>query len=528
MSVQPAKIAPAIPRFQFMQAIRQVREGISRRAGSALARFAAYNAANATPTTTVGNRYATNPNSTMAQIARVALNWTGEDVAKNSPIAACYLETRRNYCSSQITYTPDTGDSVLDAELKEYLAGVWAVGGIGCSMQEAFSRAADVELPVRGDSGLIWYRDTTQLRLMEFSADQLGELYTFTAPRYDNDGLMYFAGISFWADGQRARFRVYERGFQQVYTNPREFDACDVIYFQDNLFRGIRGVTKFATAIQHMEKGERLFQIGMDAALRQAKTAFAVFNNRGAPDENTYDNRQLEDGEVIHRQRINDGPQVEYFYTGDSVQDLSVSRPGDPAIQGCEFSDERVSLALGFPYAFLINATKVGGAPSRLEINKATKEIERIQNVVHRPRLDMISSIFILDAVDRGHFPAVKNITRGRWSFPIVPTVDAFRDGKEDINMMRAGLESAQNILARTNQNTAEILRANQQWAVDVAKAVENGNRQLKADGFQPTITAADIAQVSDNPLQAQQAEQLTEGRTTTGIQPNASQPGTN
>ncbi|WP_196301481.1 hypothetical protein, partial [Streptococcus pneumoniae] len=86
---------------------------------------------------------------------------------------------------------------------------------------------------------------------------------------------------------------------------------------------------------------------------------------------------------------------------------------------GVETSDERVALALGVNYAWLISATKVGGAPSRLEVNKAAKEMQRIQNRIHRPRLSRISRTTIMDAVRRGKLPGKPGVARGKWMLPI-------------------------------------------------------------------------------------------------------------
>ena len=279
-------------------------KGAKLRAGHALAKFANYNAAYPTATSSVGTRMGTNPQDVFSSIQRVGMQWTGEDIAKNAPLCAGYLGVRQNYCSSLLKYIPNTGDPELDKDLQQYLhgddgtGGVFSSMGVDCSMQDAFMRTADLEMPVRGDAGLIWYDDGDGLRLMEFSADQLGEIYYFSPPRSTSlrrnasgdivegpgNDCVYYAGRYFKGCDCIA-YKIYERT-NSWYGSPRIYQAADVIYFRDPAsFRGIRGVTFFATAIQHLEKGERLFQIGMDAALRQAKTAMMVYNNRGQPDE---------------------------------------------------------------------------------------------------------------------------------------------------------------------------------------------------------------------------------------------------
>lgn len=502
-------------------------------AGLWVAKLAGYQAADQpTATTRQGTMCGTNPNSTTAQIQRVAMNWTAEDVFKNSCLGAAYISQRVNYCSSMMVYIPATGDPGLDEEIKQYLygsdgyGGVFSTMGVDCSMQDAFSRTADIETPVRGDAGLIFWRDAREnLRLIEFSADQLGLVYDFSVPRKcsltrTKDGTIvetsgqdctYLAG-RYFRGADCIAYKIYERT-NSYYGNPRIYDSNDVIYFRDPAsFRGVRGVTKFATAILHMQKGERLFQIGMDAALRQAKTAMMVYNNSGAPQDWTY-SQQGADGQVKYVERLMDGPLVEYFYSGDQAAFASPDSPGPELIQGVETSDERVALALGMNYAFLISATKVGGAPSRLEIEKADKELSRIKNTIHRPRLSRVRDTVLLKAADDGDLPYHPKLLSGRWQLPISPSVDAFYDAKENIAMIRGGFEAPQDIIAETNRDADDVIQKKKQWAVKCAMAVEDGNDELTALGYKPTLTIADIAQVSDNPLQTTESQSLEEGK---------------
>lgn len=506
--------------------------------GLKLAKLAGYNAANL-PSSTVrqGSRYGTNPNSTISQLQRVAMNWTAEDVYKNSCIAAAYILQRVNYCSSVMNYIPATGDAKLDAEIREYLhgedgyGGLFSTMGVDCSMQDAFSRTADIETPIRGDAGLIIRRDDDDnIRLIEFSADQLGLVYEFNLPRstslsYTESGdlvevngqdLIYLNG-RYFKGADCVAYRIYERT-NSWYGNPKIYPACDILYFRDpSSFRGVRGVTKFATAILHMEKGEKLFQIGMDAALRQAKTAIVVMNNSGAPQEYSYSSRVGTDGVVRYAEALQEGPMVEYFYNGDSANFVSPDSPGPELIQGVETSDERVALALGMNYAFLISATKVGGAPSRLEVEKADKELSRVKNMIHRPKLARLRDIVLWDAVRKGILPPHPNLCRGRWQLPVSPSVDAFYDAKENIAMIRGGFEAPQDVISETNRDAEDVLEKKKQWAVKCSIKMQEANAELVKLGLQPTITMADIAQVTDNPqqqpAQSQKQEILTSAK---------------
>jgi hypothetical protein len=122
-----------------------------------------------------------------------------------------------------------------------------------------------------------------------------------------------------------------------------------------------------------------------------------------------------------------------------------------------------------------------------------------------------------MDGVERGLLPAKAGITRGNWQFTTLPSADAFRDAKSDIDQIRAGITSPQRVIANNLGTTADaILSETREWAIMVSKTVEDANRELVKQGYKPTVTAQDVAQVSDNPATAAQAENLLEGKPTT------------
>ncbi len=541
----PAKPAPP-PAPSVIGALKNIGAGLYQRT----AKFAGYRAAAPTATTGVGSRIGTNPNSVWANMQRVGMQFTAEDVSKNSAIAWAYLASRQNYCSSQMTYIPATGDSGLDKEITAYLhgydgtGGKFATMGVDCSLQDAFMRTADIETPVRGDAGLIIHRQDDDIRLIEFSADQLGEIYQFTYPRAcglsrNKDGELYESSASnalqcvylagrYFSGCDCVAYRILQRT-QSWYGNPVIYGAEDIIYFRDPAsYRGVRGVTFFANAIQHMAKGEDLLQAALSAAQRQARTYGRVFNNSGGADEPEYETST--EGRITFFEKVPNGPTEEFYYTGDQAEFAAPNTPSAEVISGVETADERVAIALRLNYAFLISATKVGGAPSRLELNKASKEFMRIQNQIHRPRLRRIVDIVLMDAVRRGDLIPPRGMTgaqfrRGRWMLPISPTVDAGYSNDENIKNLRAGTECPQDLCAETNRDWDQVRGAKKQAAIAVARDVQDANRELVEAGYDPTVTSLDIAQLSDNPQQQAAAENITQGRPAAGGEPTPKQP---
>lgn len=481
-----------------------------------VAKFAGYNAALPNKVQAPANRTGTNPNSSFAQQQRVRLSFEGENAIKNTSFARNYINKRRMYCSSGITYAPDTGDHALDEAVSAYCVEQWKHMGVGCSMQQAFARAADVNLPERGDSALQWYRDEGRLRLLEITADRIGELYQFSRPVRDaRSGEVYFSGLYMMGPNTTA-YRIYERGFDAIYTNPQRVEAQDIIFFKDDITGGVRGVSVFASALEDVNSRYQILKSTKDTMQQQSKIAAIASNNSGQPSELDYETLVNSDGAIEYVETMADGAVVKYQFNGDSYQVLKGEHPSDSFINGMRYLDASASLAVGFPYEFLFSGAQSGGAPFRGAFEAAGREILRLRNDVHRPRLDIISYVTIMDGVERKKLPPVPNIARGNWGFTTLPTADAFRDDQSDIKAIRAGITTKSAvIMANSGRSFPVVLRESMQEAIATAMAVEDANKTLVKAGYKPTVTVADIAQVSDNPQQAAAAENLVKGQPT-------------
>ena len=496
----------------------------SKRSGLALATMASYDGAMPDKTRQMSNRIGTNPNSAYAQQQRVTLMWQAEDLVKNSDwVSVCY--SLKQYCQP-IGYLAQTGDPALDSEVNQYMREVMKRGGINQSALQAFSCAAHVEMPVRGDSIMERYDDETQLRFIVRCADQIGELYRFVNPAsYGAEAFVqppapevrYIAGIFIAPNGMNEAFKIYERGYNQTYLNPQIVPACNVIYFQDNLFDGHRGVTKFAPAIQSIQKRNKIWQSGMDSMAIQSKIAAIASNASGSPDPLDYETTTNSDGTITYTEKMADGAVVKYQFTdGDSYQFMKSEAPGAALLQGLDYSDERTCLSLGFPKAFLISARDGGGAPTRFDMSRAGREIMRLRNDVYLPRLEKMAYLFLMDGIARKKLPARAGVLNGNWHWPSLPSADSFRDDQSDIKAIRAGITTRTAVIARNGDGTFEdVLTRNMEEAIAVEKAAQDANRILASMGYKPNITVSDIAQSTDNPLQLQQAEDLTNGKPT-------------
>lgn len=503
-----------------------IRQGISGVNNAIRAKLASYLAAAPSRTNPQATRINSNPNATWSQFQRVQMSWDGENIVKNSDFGANYVQKRRMYCTNEATYAPDTGDEKLNEDLRAYLDLTFAKMGVNCSMLEAFSRTADVEQPMRGDSALIWVRDENRMRLMEVQSDRIGEIYQYYSNPEVVDGLNYYAGIytyptnSSQFGGEYAAFKVYER-IDQWYGNAAIYPSTDVLFFKDDLMASIRGVTKFAQCLPIIGNREMILNATMQTMLQQSKIAAIASNNSGEPDFGTYDTQVNNNGTIEYVERNSDGPIVKWQFNGDSYQVLKSEHPSTSFQLAIDRLDEKACLAIGFPYSFLFSSRDTGGAPSRFEFGIASKEIQRLRKNVYRPRLDIISYVTIMDAIERKIFrPKIAQnsstgrwenvLTRGTWNFGTLPTADAFRDDKSDVMSVRAGTQTRNDVTtANSGRPFSVVLRQSTQEAIAIAKATQDANKALKAAGYEETITRDDIAQISDNPQQAANAQAI-------------------
>ena len=495
---------------------------IIQRAALAVAKLAGYNAALPNKVQSPSTRIGTNPNSSYSQQQRLRLSIEGENAVKNTPFGVNYIYTRRAYCSGQIAWNPDTGDAALDEEVANVCNAEWSDMGIECSMQDAFSRVADVYLPVSGDSALQWYRDLDRLRLLEITADRIGEQFALSnviPTTADIDGVkvdgMYIAG-TLWAGPKIAAYKIYQRNGDASYVNPDWIPARNIIFFKDDITGGVRGVSKFAAALEDVNSRYQILKSTKDTMQMQSKIAAIASNNSGSPSEYDFQTVQGTDGTIDYVESFADGAVVKYQFNGDSYQVLKSETPSDSFLSGLKYVDAQASLAMGMSPAFLIGSSDFGGASVRLEIEKASREITRIREHVHRPRLNKIAYVTIMDLVARGKLPAKANITRGSWHFGTLPTADAFRDSKADIDSIRAGTTTRGRVIAANSGDTfPRTLRQTTQETVAIHKAVQDANRELERsispiDGkpYMPTASIVDIALSTDNPPQTAPASQ--------------------
>jgi DNA topoisomerase-1 len=505
--------------------------------------MASYPASRGTNTTRTGNYYSTNPNQPVADIQRVGMNFTAEMMAKEGGVGWSYLRVRANYCRP-IGFRPKTGNPALNDRIKNYCKKVWANMGVGgCSMWSAVARTVHIETPIRGDAGLIFHRDRMgRLRLLEWSADMLGEPLFFVNPKrcslaVDLDGnikevpgrnLMYYAGRYF--DGPDCvAYKIFQRNAAGFWSDPIIYSASDVIYCVDPLnFRSMRGVTIFAQALQYMQKSESMLQSAVDTGIRQSREFGQVYNNSGQPNGPVqYEEPGFtwENAAVTLFQKAPNGPFERYLFNGDKAEFQAPTHPGGNIIDGVDAADEKALTALGLTWGFVMSYEKLGGAPSRLDADRNGKEIIRIEDDISTPIIMRIVDATIKEGINEGAIDDDPDIYDEFWQvkgdvvYTTSATADGFKDSQANIKESRAGQTSDTVVASQYNLNIDDLIKDKEDEAVKRAVALKNAKDRARAEGVEELDlpTKADIAAASDNPQQAQAAEQLEQGKPASG-----------
>jgi hypothetical protein len=136
-------------------------------------------------------------------------------------------------------------------------------------------------------------------------------------------------------------------------------------------------------------------------------------------------------------------------------------------------------------------------------MSRAGREIMRLRNDVYLPRLEKMAYLFLMDGIARKKLPARAGVLNGHWHWPSLPTADAFRDDKSDVEAMRAGLTTRTAIIAKNGDGTFEdVLARGTQEAIAIEIATQDANRELVRRGYKPTVADLNIAQDTANPTQ--------------------------
>ena len=124
------------------------------------------------------------------------------------------------------------------------------------------------------------------------------------------------------------------------------------------------------------------------------------------------------------------------------IKSFQLNRPNADLNAHLEQYLRSVALALGLPYEFVWDSSKVSGANTRLITAKAARRFEQRQNLLIAQALRRIWRYAAAVAIKNGDLPVNANYFKVSWVCPRSITVDHGRDAQSDIALVEAGLMS--------------------------------------------------------------------------------------
>jgi capsid protein len=391
------------------------------------------------------------PNSFDVQRDRLQLMREAEDLERNfSP--AKMLNRKYALYTAPISYHAQTGDSVLDAEVEEYLNSEIFPN---CDITGRYDFFKMMEFGIMGcnrggDYGWAFMRPGLEegmseedalkldLRIQAVEPDRIGGVYQNVV---SND---YVSGLIIGQYGEVTHYRVFHRSMTtNVYDNPVDVPAYQFVHMTDPLrIDQYRGVSRLATATTNLrDLYEMIDFVKGKTKLASALTVFTNSNGAtiGGGSMDPYATN-IPNGQQAFQQDIAFG-QINHLSGGTDIKFPSSNSPSSEEQALMTMLLKLTAMAYDLPFSFALDASALGGVSSRLESEQAKAEFERGQRVL-APHAHRIKNAFLVDAVAKGIFPmrVLNSITKGRWGYRSHPQPDIGREASAAVSMYEHGL----------------------------------------------------------------------------------------
>jgi capsid protein len=150
------------------------------------------------------------------------------------------------------------------------------------------------------------------------------------------------------------------------------------------------------------------------------------------------------------------GSEVHRLRTGEKMSSFKSERPSQTFSGFLDFLGREIFASTGWRYEFSWDPSSIGSASVRQVLDSIKRTINVWQEAEIRAT-DRIRNFVIASGIRRGDLPRVRNWWRVR-SLPGAPdpTIDKGRDGKLDIMLVNAGMETLRNYYGRRGRHWKE------------------------------------------------------------------------
>ena len=417
------------------------------------------------------------PNSFQVQRDRLQLLREATDLENNFAAAKTLNRKYAMFVAPQ-AYHAQTGDSILDTAIEEYLNNEWFPN---CDLSGRCDFFRMLEFGVLGmnrggDYGWAFVRPGSEegmsfedlvklpFRLQAVETDRLGGVYQNVVSED------YVAGILIGKYGEPIGYRVFRRGIAAgQYTDPVDVPAHQFVHYLDPMqIDAYRGVSKLDTAVTALRDLYEIIEFTKGKA--KLASALTLFTNSpgstvGSGAMDPYASTQFENRQGGQAQDIQYG-QINHLTDGMDIKFPDSASPGPETQFLMTLMLKLTCMSYNLPYSFGLDATQLGGVSSRLESEQAKAEFTRGQKVLE-PLAHRMKNAALIDAISKGIFPTSvsRTITKGRFSYRPHPQPDIGKESSSNINLFQSGLLNPMSYWSEDAQDPEKVADDMVRWA---------------------------------------------------------------
>lgn len=272
-------------------------------------------------------------------------------------------------------------------------------------------------------------------------------------------------GIEYDAEtGERIAYYFADDG----YGKTRRVEASRVIHNFQTLRPGqLRGVSPFAPAILLARDLGEYLQAEVDAAKLASKWLAMVETPNPAQFQ---DLRGQTDPLTGNKVENLENAIIEYLQPGEKITLASHNRPGEPFEAFNRFILRMVSITVNIPYELLsgdyagMNYTTLRGVRNDFRQMLARPQFRHEQHFCRRAFRRFLDFEALAGNLPRQYFLDPSPFLRSEWIPTGMPELDPLREAKADVEFIKAGLKSPQEVILRRGRDPEEVLDQVKEW----------------------------------------------------------------
>lgn len=389
---------------------------------------------------------------------RIQLIWEARDLENNFPLVAGILSKLVLYTVGSLRYQARTSDPEVNQQIENYF-NRWTTGA---DLAGRYNFHEIVQLALRsmlrdGDCGIVKTLTTEGVKLQLVEADRIGKPHDSIT--VDN----YISGISIDLNtGRPVSFSIYKRTISGLYVDPVEIPAERFLFLSDNCRHdNYRGRSCFASAVATARDIVEILRAEKKAVKWAASQSGVVKTESGSADEWNAKTSTIS-GNII--EAIEPGT-VQYLRTGEEISSFKSDRPSTTFTGFIETLQRYIADAIGIPYGFFVDVSKLGGVTARLDSQQANRVCKRLQSLLEAKLLNPIANAVIASGIESGEIDPVPDYMARKWQFPPWPTADIGRETSAAMLELQAGAATFSEYFAEKGDDWEEafVQSANEQ-----------------------------------------------------------------